>query len=90
VPLSCRRNASPGAAARVGRLATNTVEPVAGTDPQAEEDALVRALAELRAATKARRKLRPDSPDLLAAVRHEREAMERIWALVEKQDLGKT
>ena len=62
---------------------------MAGTDPRAgEEDALVRALAELRAATKARRKLRADSPNVLAAIRREREAMERIWVLVEEQERG--
>jgi len=62
---------------------------VAGTDPRAgEEDALVRALAELRAATKARRKLRADSPNVLEAIRREREAMERIWVLIEEQERG--
>lgn len=62
---------------------------MAGTDPRAgEEDALVRALAELRAATKARRKLRADSPNVLEAIRREREAMERIWVLVEEQERG--
>jgi hypothetical protein len=62
---------------------------VAGTDPRAgEEDALLRALAELRAATKARRKLRADSPNVLEAIRREREAMERIWVLVEEQERG--
>jgi len=62
---------------------------VAGTDPRAgEEEALVRALAELRAATKARRKLRADSPNVLEAIRREREAMERIWVLVEEQERG--
>ena len=62
---------------------------MAGTDPRAgEEDALVRALAELSAATKARRKLRADSPNVLAAIRREREAMERIWVLVEEQERG--
>lgn len=56
---------------------------MAGDDPRAEqEDALVRALADLRAASEARRNLPADSPDLLAAVRREREVMERIWALV--------
>jgi hypothetical protein len=54
-------------------------DTVAGADPRAEkEDALVRALADLKAATKARRKLRADSPELLPALRHEREVMERI------------
>jgi ribonuclease HI len=61
---------------------------VAGGDHRAEEDALVQALADLKAATRARRKLRADSPELLAAIRHEREAMERIWAIVEKKDRG--
>jgi hypothetical protein len=56
---------------------------VAGDDARAEqEDALVRALADLRSASEARRNLPADSPDLLAAVRREREVMERIWALV--------
>jgi len=62
---------------------------VAGTDPRAGgEDALVRALAELKAATKARQKLRADSPNVLQAIRREREAMERIWVLVEDQERG--
>jgi hypothetical protein len=62
---------------------------VAGTDPRAGgEDALVRALAEFKAATKARRKLRADSPKLLSAIRREGEAMERIWAIVEDQERG--
>ena len=62
---------------------------MAGTDPRAgEEEALVRALAELRAATKARRKLRADSPNVLEAIRREREAMERIWVLIEEQERG--
>jgi hypothetical protein len=60
---------------------------VAGVNPRAEqEDALVRALADLKAATKARRELRADSPELLPALRHEREVMERNWALVEGLD----
>jgi hypothetical protein len=64
---------------------------VAGTDPPAEEeDALIRALAELKAATKARRKLAVDSPHLLQAIRREGEAMERIWLLVERQDRDET
>jgi hypothetical protein len=64
---------------------------VAGVDRRAEEDdELLRALAELKAASRARRKLRADSPDLLPAIRHEREAMERIWALVERQERGET
>ena len=33
---------------------------------------------------KARRKLRADSPELLPAIRHERQVMERIWQLVQK------
>ncbi|MDQ6877358.1 MAG: hypothetical protein M3082_06605 [Candidatus Dormibacteraeota bacterium] len=62
---------------------------MAGADRRAEENAeLLRALAELKAATRARRKLRADSRDLLPAIRHEREAMERIWVLVERQELG--
>ena len=57
---------------------------MAGTDPRAEqEDAIIRALAELKAATKARRKLAADSPDILQAIRREGAAMERIWLLVE-------
>jgi hypothetical protein len=60
---------------------------VAGGDRRAEqEDALVRALGDLKAATKARRSLRADSPELLQAVRREREVMERIWALVQQLD----
>jgi hypothetical protein len=62
---------------------------VAGADPPAGgEDALVQALAELKAATKARRKLSADSPNVLAAIRREREAMERIWVLVAEQERG--
>ena len=62
---------------------------MAGADPPAGgEDALVRALAELKAATKARQKLRADSPNVLQAIRREREAMERIWSLVEEQERG--
>jgi hypothetical protein len=61
---------------------------VAGGDDRPEEDALVQALADLKAATRARRKLRADSPEFLAAIRREREAMERIWTLVEKKDRG--
>jgi hypothetical protein len=64
-------------------------DAVAGGDPRAEEeDALVQALADLKAATKARRRLRADSPELLPALRHEREVMERIWKLVEGLDRG--
>jgi hypothetical protein len=47
-------------------------------------------LAELKAATKARRKLAVDSPHLLQAIRREGEAMERIWLLVERQDRDET
>jgi hypothetical protein len=62
-------------------------DEVAGADSRAEqEDALVRALADLKAATKARRKVRADSPELLPALRREREVMERIWELVEGLD----
>ena len=60
---------------------------MADADPRDEqEDALVRALADLKAATEARRKLRADSPDLLPALRHERHVMERIRELVEGLD----
>jgi len=58
---------------------------VAGGDRRAEEDALVQALADLKAATEARRKLRADSAEFVAAIGREREAMERIWTLVEKK-----
>ena len=59
---------------------------MAGDDLEAnEEGALAQALAELKAATEVRRRLPADSLDLLDAVRHEREVMERIWMIV--QDL---
>jgi hypothetical protein len=57
---------------------------VAGNDRRAEEEAaLVQALADLKAATEARRNLPADSSDLPEAVRREREVMERIWTLVQ-------
>ena len=46
------------------------------------EQALARALSELKLATEARRKLNAASPGVLEAVRHEREVMERIQELV--------
>ena len=46
------------------------------------EQALARALSELKLATEARRKLNATSPGVLEAVRHEREVMERIQELV--------
>ena len=58
---------------------------MAGGDRRAEEDALVQALADLKAATEARRKLRADSPEFVSAIGREREAIERIWTLVEKK-----
>ena len=47
------------------------------------------SLAELKAATKARRKLAADSRELLHAIRREDEAMENILVLVQ-QDRGGT
>jgi hypothetical protein len=56
---------------------------VAGPETDAElEVALAQALVELKAATAARRRLPPRSPDLVDAVRSEREAMERIEGLI--------
>jgi len=46
------------------------------------EKALAQALLDLRAATQARRRLPARSPDLLQAVRTEREVMERIQRLI--------
>lgn len=61
---------------------------MAGADSEDEPptDAVVRALAELKVATEARRMARRDSAELLAAARREREIMERIWALVHAED----
>jgi hypothetical protein len=47
------------------------------------EKALAQALVDLKAATEARRRLPVRSPDLLQAVRTEREVMERIQQLIE-------
>jgi sugar-specific transcriptional regulator TrmB len=56
---------------------------VADADRVAElEQALARALSDLKLATEERRKLRATSPGVLEAVRHEREVMERIQELV--------
>jgi len=56
---------------------------VADADRLAElEEGLARALSDLNLATEARRKLDATSPGVLAAVRHEREVMERIQQLV--------
>ena len=46
------------------------------------EKALAQALVDLKAATEARRRLPARSPDLLQAVRVEREVMERIERLI--------
>ena len=46
------------------------------------EKALAQALDDLKAATAARRRLPARSPDLLQAVRAEREVMERIQTLI--------
>jgi hypothetical protein len=46
------------------------------------EEALARALVDLKAATEARRRLPARSPDLVQAVHTEREAMERIQELI--------
>ena len=46
------------------------------------EKALAQALVDLKAATEARRRLPARSPDLLQAVRVEREVMERIQRLI--------
>jgi len=50
------------------------------TDTEREE-ALVRALAELKTATEARRSLPHGSPQVLSALRRERRAMERVHEL---------
>jgi sugar-specific transcriptional regulator TrmB len=60
---------------------------VADADPVAElEQALARALSDLKVATEERRKLNATSPGVLEAIRHEREVMERIQELVERID----
>jgi hypothetical protein len=46
------------------------------------EKALAQALVDLKAATRSRRRLPARSPDLLQAVRTEREVMERIQGLI--------
>jgi hypothetical protein len=51
------------------------------TDAEREQ-ALAQALADLKAATEARRRLPAGSPDFVQAVRAEREAMERIQRLI--------
>ena len=52
-------------------------------EPEAErEEALAEALVDLKAATEARRRLPAWSPDLVQAVRSEREVMERIQRLI--------
>lgn len=62
---------------------------MADADHRAErEEALVRAFADLKAATSSRRKLRADSPELAFVLRNEREMMERIRGLVEELDRG--
>jgi hypothetical protein len=48
------------------------------------EAALAGALSDLKLATAARREQTATSPGVLQAVRHEREVMERIQALVER------
>jgi hypothetical protein len=55
--------------------------PEPQTDAEREE-ALAQALVELKAATEARRRLPDRSPDLVQAVRREREVMERIQRLI--------
>ena len=58
-------------------------QEVAESETDAElEAALARALVDLKAATGARRRLPPRSPDLVDAIRMEREAMERIERLI--------
>jgi hypothetical protein len=70
----------------------HTVGPMAdATDPE-QEDSLVRALADLKVATEQRRSLDHGSPDLLAALKRERLAMELVRDLVEgldKRDSGR-
>jgi hypothetical protein len=54
-------------------------------EPQTDadrEEALAQALVELKAATEVRRRLPARSPDLVQAVRREREVMERIQRLI--------
>jgi hypothetical protein len=54
-------------------------------EPQTDadrEEALAQALVELKAATEVRRRLPARSPDLVQAVRTEREVMERIQRLI--------
>jgi hypothetical protein len=56
---------------------------VARPETDAElEAALAQALVELKAATEARRRIPARSPDLVDAVRREREAMERVERLI--------
>jgi hypothetical protein len=56
---------------------------VARPETDAElEAALAQALADLKAATEARRRMAARSPDLVDAVRREREAMERVERLI--------
>src|SRR6186997_794781 len=58
-------------------------QEVAEPETNAElEAALARALVGLKAATAARRRLPPRSPDLVDAIRIERDAMERIERLI--------
>jgi len=58
-------------------------QEVARPETDAElEAALAQALVELKAATEARRRIPARSPDLVDAVRREREAMERVERLI--------
>jgi hypothetical protein len=61
---------------------------MAGATDPIQEDALVRALADLKVATEHRRSLEHGSPELLAALQRERRAMELVRDLVEGLDKG--
>ena len=63
--------------------------PEPQTDAEREE-ALAQALVDLKAATQARRRLHARSPDLVQAVRREREVMERIQRLIEQMRSDRT
>lgn len=64
----------------------HTVGTMADASDPEQEDALVRALADLKVATEQRRSLDPGSADLLRALKRERLAMERVRDLVEGLD----
>jgi hypothetical protein len=57
-------------------------QDVAELDDAELEAALAQALVDLKAATEARRRLPPRSPEVVDAVRRERKVMERIERLL--------